>query len=215
MPHAGKDTTVKLTGTATAMANEACTELSPTVFQVTDAARRILDPAATFVVRVNTVVEPVANYTLDHLFGTITFVGSETGNTIDITGDFLPTHDVAEARTVSASFGRDMEDSTIIGNDAHAMTALLQTFSASLERLEFGLDDIDPGGGVLRTADLVRNGTPKLLEINLDGTTGYRAWFKAESEEPGFAQDNLVSSSLSVVGDLQNGADNVWGHGTF
>ncbi len=166
-------------------------------------------------VRVNTVIQDPATYSIDHLFGIITFDSSQTGQPVDITGDFLPVHDLAEVRSVSLSVGRDQEDSTTIGDDAHKMTALLQTASATFESLDDLRTDLDPGGGTLELATVLRDGTPKLFELNLDGSNGYRVWMKAENADFSAAPDSLATSSLGLVADLQNGADNVWGYGAF
>ncbi len=217
MPFAGKDATIKTGGTPTAMANEACTEITGTRFQVTDATRRIIDATAAIVVRVNTVVQDPSTYTVDHLFGFIDFNASQTGQTVDISADYIPTLDFAEVRSTSPTFGIDLEDSTTIGDDAHEVTALLQTFNASIETLEDGLTDLDPGGGTVRIADLLRNGTPFLYELGMDGTggVGYRAWAKGANLDPSAAFDALVQNTFAIEGDKQNGADNVWGYGTF
>lgn len=212
---AGKDTLIKKGGTPIAMSQEATTEITTVLFRITDADRRVLDPSISEVVRVNTSVQDPATYVIDHLLGTITFDSSQTGTTVDITSDYIPMHPELEARSISASFGRDLEDSTVIGDQSHKMTALLQNASIGLEKLSLAHVDLDPGGEVLRFVDMLRDGVPRVIELNLDGTNGYRAWMKAESDDPSFAPDALVTDSFNMIQDLQPGANRVWSYGVL
>lgn len=103
---------------------------------------------------------------------------------------------ITNIRTGSPSFGRDQEDVTVLGDDAHKVLALLRNSSWSLEWLWESATVQD----AIRAACLA--GTQIFLRILLDGTTnGYSGPVKVESVDPSFAQDTPVSESVSFAGD--------------
>lgn len=68
-----------LSGTSTSATDEATTSISATVYQVTSAARRVMDPAHTVKVYDNGVEVPAGDYSINYLFGKITFDSAPTG----------------------------------------------------------------------------------------------------------------------------------------
>ena len=68
MPRAGYTGTVKASGAAVVMTAEACTSLGSNRYQITNTAKRIVDPNTALVVLENGVASVLA-YTFDHLFG--------------------------------------------------------------------------------------------------------------------------------------------------
>ncbi len=212
----GHAVTIKAGITATAMVDEACTEVTGFLFQVTDAARRILDPRVAIVVESGGVPVDPSLYEVDELFGEITFTTNRTGETITLTGSFLPVFSIAEARSIDPTFTREQEDKTIIGDDARSMLALLETVTGTIESLDIGNTDIDTGGGTLTFGEVVRNGTPLILEYSPDGgTNGYRAWVKLESLNPTAAFDAIVTNSYSLQPSHLSPGAHVWGYGAL
>lgn len=108
MARAGKLGLLKVSGTPAAYSNEACTDLgTPGVrqyFQVTNAARRIIDPLVAPVVQKDIgagyVTAAVTEYTLNRLNGKITFLAQlAVPGTVRIsTGNYVPVSTVAEAK---------------------------------------------------------------------------------------------------------------------
>jgi len=195
MPSAGYNSTVKITGAPVAMAAEATTELvADTVFQITSAAKRIIDPDAALTVLVNAV--PVSSgFTVDYLFGKVTFSPAlGAADVVTLTGNYLPTSDLLEAKEASISMTRDLADSTVFKADPNrTRTALLKDASGSISVLRACLD------AVVGTTlfDLLGNGTRKVLEIVPgSGVQTFRAWVRFDSEEVKAAIEDLVSASI-------------------
>jgi len=220
MPHKGSVSTVKITGTPTAMVDEPTTELvADTVFQITNAAKRILDPDAAIVVEVNGA--PVAsNFVIDKLFGKVTFSPALAGgDTVAITGNYLPTLDVLECREFTVTNTRDLADSTVF-KPAPAFNrtkfALLKHASGSISSLRALLDDLDAGGGTVKLQELLASGTRKVLELAL-GDSGYvwRGWVLFPSQEVRAAFDDLVQATVPFETTLDDSAGGVLGNSLF
>jgi len=198
MPISGHDSTVKVSGTPTGMVAEATTEVTANVlFQITAAAKRIIDPDAALTVLVN--AAPVTTgFVVDYLFGTVTFDPPLTSDVVTLTGNYLPTLAVLDAREFSVVMSRLLADSTVFKTSPHrTRQALLKDASGSIGTLAALHDDLDPGGGSVKLIDLLADGTRKLLEV-VFGNSGYafRAWILFESEEVNGVRDDLVNSSL-------------------
>lgn len=200
MASAGYPAAVKLSGTPTAMVAEATTELvADTVFQVTAATRRILDPDAALTVLVNAI--PVAsNFVVDYLFGKVTFSPAlAPGDVVTLTGNFLPmTEDVLEAREASVSMKRTIGDVTVFhATDKHRKKlALLLDASGSIGTLRAHLDAFV---GTTLFA-LLTSGTRKVLEYApVPGAQVFRCWVRFDSEDVADAVEGLVEGSISWV----------------
>jgi hypothetical protein len=205
MPFAGYPSTVKVTGTPTAMVGEACTNLGGNVFQVTASAKRIIDPDAAIVVKDAGVPVPTTNYVLNKLFGKITF-SVPPGGAVTVDANYLPTLDVIECKEFSVSNARDLADSTVFKVSPHRThLALLKDASGSISHLKALLDDLDPGGGTVKLYDLMANGTRKVLELAF-GNSGYvwRGWVLFDSQEVAAAFDDLVNASLNWQATLDD-----------
>jgi len=109
MSLAGQKGKLQLTGTATAMTDEPMSDTgNGTLWTIDDDAKFLFDPAATFTVEVDsgTGFSTVAasSYTLRYLVGAVDFDSSQSGNTVRISGSYLPRHTVAEVTTSDHSF---------------------------------------------------------------------------------------------------------------
>lgn len=218
MPTPGYNSTVKVTGTPTAMVDEATTELvADTVFQITNAAKRIIDPDAAITVKVNGGAV-TTGFVLDKLFGKATFTPPLGGaDTVTISGNYLPTLDVLEAKEFSVQNKRDLVDSTVFKtNPNRTRFALLKDASGSINTLRALLDDLDPGGGVVTLQALMANGTRKVLELAF-GNSGYvwRGWVLFDSQEVAAAFDDLVTGNLNWQATLDDSAGGVLGNSAF
>ena len=217
MAKAGHPTTVRVTGTAVALASEPTTEVvADTVFQITDAAKRILDPSVPVVVQVDAdgggagayATVAASTYTVDHLFGRITFATplASAATVRILSGSYLPTLAVVGAREFTISASRTVLDRTEFGDDAKKKLAGLADLSGSIGSLDDLLSDVDPGAGSLKLVEMLSNATPKLIEIRPAASGDkFRAWVLFESEEVAGAVDDLITSTLTYTGAAVQG----------
>jgi hypothetical protein len=195
--------TIKLSGTPTTFTEEATTETTAnTVFQVTDATKRIWDPATAVVVEVDpdgvSGFDPAdpADYSLDYLFGKVTFSPALGASAVvRVSGKYLPMLSVAEPRGLSIDQVNTLHDVSTIGTAYRKKLAGLIDDTGSIDSLDTGSTDIDSGGGTVKTLELLRNSTPKLLEI-VFGSLIYRAWVTLSGLPVKAPFDGVVESTV-------------------
>ena len=107
--NAGRNAQVQLSGSGVSTTGEATTDVGGlhTVYQITNAAHQVLDPTATVTVKVNGSATGAA-YTLDRLYGRVTFASALLGtDVVTIDATYLPMAVVASCHdfdyTVSAT----------------------------------------------------------------------------------------------------------------
>lgn len=200
MANAAFSTTIKASKAASsALTGEACSG-SGTAWQVTDTAKRILDPATAVVVYDNGTPVASTGYTLNYLFGTITFGSSKTGP-ITLDGAYFSTVDVAEAYDFSLSFKAETPESTVFRTDSDSgyktRTPTLKDFTGEVKTYTSLQADLDSGGGEVKIASLLNSGTAVLIEVTFGGvsTEKFRGWALITSTD----------SSGNVPGLLENG----------
>lgn len=202
---AGNKTTLKVNGTATALTDEPTTEVSGTVFQITDASKRVLVPDSTFEVEVDAVAADSSTYTIDYLFGKITFDSTQTGSTVTISssgsGDhgYYPMAAWANGYSVTLTLARIELEKTVFGDDAVGRTPGTQDCNGSVEVYDHGLTDFT--GTTTNVEDILSGGQAILLEIDLDGTGTYllRAWVRIQADEVSVDVDALVEETVNLV----------------
>ena len=193
--------TVKVSGTAVVITGEACTGLGGGQWQVTSAARRILDPYTAIVVKDGVATVAATLYTVDILFGIITFVGYSPSGAITINAAYLPTTAVAEVKSFSLDMKADLADSTSFDSSgAKQKVATLSDFTASFDGYALPTLDLDAvAAGTQSLLSWLQGGTPKLLEVKLSSTHYWRGWGLLETE--GLKTDvgglNTFSTSMS------------------
>ena len=109
--NSGQRHTGEVSGTAVAMTAEACSLVSGTTYQVTNAAKRIIDPATAVTVKDAGTPIAAANVTIDYLFGLFT-PGQRPGWRVTVDASYLPTTTIAEAKSVDLNVAVDLVDST-------------------------------------------------------------------------------------------------------
>jgi len=203
---AGYPTTIKRGGAAVAITNEPCTRITPnTVYRITDAAKRVLDPAVAITVEVDAAGSGSwaagTGYTVDPYTGTVTF-GSDQGGSAVVrvsSASYVPLLTVARARAASIKRARTILDASVF-NPAGFKSFLygLLEVTGSLEVLDAGTDDLDSGAGTAKFIDEIEDGTQFLLEIDM-GAQGVksRLWASLESLDPSSTVDGLVSTQLA------------------
>lgn len=109
---AGYVATLKMTGTSTSMTSEACALVSGKTYQITNTAKRVIDPAVAVVVR-DGVTDVTANViSIDYLFGKVTFSAGYTvvGAITIFSGNYLPLATVASMKGFTLTQTADATD---------------------------------------------------------------------------------------------------------
>ena len=131
---AGHLALVKKAGTSTAMSGEAMSLVSGQVYEVTDSARRILDPEVAITVYDNAIAVAAADIeNIDYLFGRVTFdSGYSVTGPVTLDANFYPTVNIAAAKEWSASHTRDIAETTTFGDNAKGKKALLKDATGNI-----------------------------------------------------------------------------------
>ena len=201
-PVAGYNATVSLSGTSTAMTGEACTEVSYVadvgVHQITNAAKRILDPAVAVVVYIEGLEIGETGYALDYFTGRITFVEGAVseGDTVTVSANFIPVVQVAEARSATINAERDELDTSVLGTVEKSHILGKRGATVEMESLHLLSEDLDPGGGSTVLDAIFDNATPKLVQV-YNGAQYFRGWCLLPAAQQAIPADELVTSSLT------------------
>lgn len=222
---AGYSATVKVSGTSTAMTDEPCTIAGDGLTaQVTNTAKRIIDPAVAVTVKLNAAPLVLGtDYTLGDaffLFGTVTFTSAINPATDDVvvTANYLPTHAVLLARKYEVNATRaELEATNYDSSGVETYLAGKKGASGSIEILDIAETDLDGGAGSIVLATLMDAGTPKLLEVTPGGSsTMFRCWVIFTSKGMGGSVADLESTTLKWVQAAQAGTasgSGMAGHG--
>lgn len=194
---AGYNASIKVGGTATTITDEATTELSagpPQVFQITNAAKRVLDPATAVVIKDNTTADVTADFTIDFLTGTVT---SATGGytSVTISGKYIPLHTVAQCTVAAINASVADLDSSELGESFTKLECGKATAEVEISRLGAMSDVLD--GGSLTWQSLFDGRTFFLLEAVITSTRLFVGWGRLLGIPTELPQDGLVSHSLS------------------
>lgn len=201
MAVAGHGSTISIGGTSTPAAAEATTCLDPgtyTKYRVTLAARRFMDvEGASVVVKKNAVVQAVGLYTLNPLFGTITFLSPLlVGDAVTVDYNYVGVSPIAEVRSYGISLARTVLDKTSVDSGgAKKKLAGLRDASGTVAFLSL-IDATIAGTDLLAEWEA---GLPLLLEIVMSAAVGgtFRAYALIEAPSENAAVDGLVEGALS------------------
>lgn len=204
----GWKTVLKISGTSTAFLAAATTTLAADSAgrarrQITNTAQRILDPATAVVVKSAGVAVSAANvYSIDPLFGIVTFEVAYSPGTITVDGSYLPLVEITEGRSYSANFERTAIDTTtfdsaVLSSGGRRTSLGLRNVSGDFELIE-GLDpDLDVGAGSVVLNTLLDNATAKLIEITYQAGYYLRAWVIFPNIERSASPDELLTKRHS------------------
>jgi hypothetical protein len=200
-------------GTSTAFTNEPTTKLAAnTVYQLNTDARRLLDPAVPPTVEVDAdgaggggyVTAAAGTYTVDYLFGIITFLADQgAAALVRVSGSYLPVVDLLGVHNVTVNQSRDVLDDTTLNNSTGQRSKKLGLgdLSGSLETFELLSVDNDPGAGTQKLQDYWDNGTPFLLEYQpAPAAKRFRGWVLLESTEEGGNVADLINNTVNFTG---------------
>lgn len=203
MPVAGYTGTVKASGVAVAMVGEAMTLLTATKFQITNAAKRIVDPSVAILIYANAILQPATAYSFNYLFGIVTFFAPPAAP-VTIDGSYLPVATIAESKGFTISLTQEMLDRTSFdsGGAVRKLAGLLDA-SFNLSRVS-AFDDIDPvTGGLQSVESRFDAGTVYVIEFGIGGVDLLRAWVVTENLELGSEVDGLVTEEVAFQSSPQ------------
>jgi hypothetical protein len=181
-----------------------------TVFQITSAAKRILDPSVAVVVNVDAdgagggspAVAAADTYTVDYLFGKITFASAlAAAATVTVTGAYLTPVDVAEAKQIDLELEAEMLDASTFtaSSDGYKRRAAgLKSAGISISTLNPLMRDLDGGAGSLVLKTLLTSGTPFLVEERLGASGEYfRGWFLLDTSSENLDPNKLHEATVT------------------
>jgi hypothetical protein len=195
-PSAGYNASIKVGGTATTITDEATTELDegpPQVFQITNTAKRVLDPATAVVIKDETTADVTSDFTIDFNTGTVT---SATGGYVSVTisGKYIPLHTVAQCTVATINASVAELDSSELGEAFTKLECGKGTAEVEITRLGAMSDVLD--GGSLTWQSLFDGRTLLLLQAAYS-TRLFISWGRLLGIPSELPQDGLVTHSLS------------------
>lgn len=180
----GYNVSMKKPGTPTTTTAEACTEVSAEVYQITNAAHRVLSYLDALTVFDNAVDKTAQVESIDYLSGTITFLGTyvPTGP-VTLTGKYIPLVAVAKANGFTLS-----QTCAVIDDSTYADAQTnggFKTQNPGLNTVTLEVDGIFEITNSWQTLMLTRGIV--YIEIDLDvtnaGKTVARGFFKINSQD--------------------------------
>ncbi|MDP2275284.1 MAG: hypothetical protein Q8K32_31350 [Archangium sp.] len=198
-------------GTSTAFVLEPTTKLTAnTRYQLNTDLKRLIDPAVAVVVEVDAdgaggggyVVANPSTYTVNYLFGIITFLADQGAPAlVRVSGSYLPVIDLLGVTSWEFTCMRTVLDNTTLPAAGGWRTKQLglKDVTGSLEVNELITIDHDPGAGTLILQNSHENGTPFLFERSVGGRR-FRAWMLLESTAMDGGIDGLVNNNVNFTG---------------
>lgn len=174
---AGYAATLKQQGTPVVMTAEAMSLVSGKTYQVTAAAKRVIDYFSTVTVLDNAVDHTADVVSIDYLFGKVTFAAAYTPTgPITITGKYVPMSTIAKGRSFNLNMTAAELDKTVY--ESAQANGGWRTFDYGLRTVSMdmsGIFDVTNGA-----ATALRARTPLVIECSPDGTanTLFRGYFK-------------------------------------
>lgn len=201
---------LQITGTSTAITDEPCTTtgVDPSkVSQITDTAKRILDPAIAVSVKDGAgAAVSAANYTVNYMFGKINHsaIVDSTGPGVRVTGQYLPLLTVANCRVIALQQGRKPLNISVFDDAITAERYLmgLRSLNGSFEIIDSPYVDLDSGGGIVELFDILKQATDKVLTFRLGGAGGdeLRCWVKLVGLDDSAGVEDLYKRRFNFVG---------------
>ena len=213
MPSAGFQVQVKVSGAAVATTGEATTSLGGGQYQITNAAKRILDPAVAVVVRDAGTPVGATLWSVDRLFGVVTFSGYTPSGAVTVDASYIPVAAIGEATAVSLKTMVDLVDVSVFETGAHKKQAALTDFEGSIDRLAIPLDDLDAVTDGTQSIDSwMKAGTPRLLDVLFVSGGRFRGWVLFGGYDVKGEVAGVVTVTVNFSGASQGaGASFGWG----
>lgn len=200
MAIAGYRAVVKLSGDSTAMVAEATTlSGGNTIAQITNTARRILNPAVAVTLKDNGVTQAANTYTLNFLYGKASKTAGSFTGPVTIDASYLAMHSVAEGTSLSINCSREQLETSVFGTTDKSYLMGLKSAEGSIESLALLSTDLDPGAGEIIIEDLFDDDVAKLLEVTLDPDLPkyWRGWVRFHGLNTEATVEDLVKSTVN------------------
>jgi len=193
--------TLKKPGTSTVMTADAMTLVSGKTYQITNAAKRIINRAVAVSVLDNAIVHTADVLSIDYLFGKVTFKAAYTPTTpITITGQYFPTIDLAKATSYTLTqTGRPIRTTNF---PAAAANSGYNTFIPGLRQVAIELPAVFDAADNWDATLAAR--AEMIIEVNPDGVgKSYgRGFFRLVTDRQagnvGELEEETLSFQLSV-----------------
>ncbi len=193
-------------GTTVVMTDEPMTRRSGTqVCFTTDPVKNAWDPRTVLVIEDNGVVVDPSNYVVDHLMGRVTFDDAYTiTGPVTVTGAYVPQLSIASARAGTFNASRVSIDKSKLKQAFNDREAGRGDCTGTIESLEDGGTDHDPGAGTRTFEDLVIQGEITLFQYKSrpDSARVARAWALFESADITSELDEPTTASIGWSGAL-------------
>ena len=196
----GSLTTVKIGGASTAMTAEATTDDgSHKEYQITNAAKRALDPGVAVTVKKNTVAVSAADYSVIYPLGKIVFPSALlVTDVVTVDGSFRALTTVAEANSAEMSADPGSADVTVFGDTGPRKIVTLPSCSVRLDHLHLLTDELTTG---LTLASLLDEAAV-FLEVNFGDASRLSGWFRLKARQAA-SVEAAVSGSIDAEGVVQ------------
>lgn len=197
MARAGFQCAIRRGGVPTTMTAEACTTTGSPTFQVTDPARRCIDPASPWHVTVGgATLAYTAISSFDFLFGEFT-TSAPLAGAPTLTATFIPMSNsdlITEVKSHSLSESSELLDSTVYTSTSPFRRRIYGLADASLS-----IDMLVNTTDMARLATLMSSGGNAFVEINTGFSPLFRAIGKITSIERSATVDGLVEATVEWV----------------
>lgn len=205
-------------GTSTAFTAQACANVTGNTYRVSNAARRLLDPAVARVWKDGgSAIAAAGIVSEDLLFGTVTLAAPPSGS-VTLDASYVPKAAVADVTSLDVEEKLDLFDRTSMDAGGHrTFLPTLSSATGSVTLLDNLLTDLDPGGAVASWDSIRAGRLPALIEFDPDanGTYVFRAWALLDDTKRGAptsgAMTGVVAFSSSDRGSAKVVASSGWG----
>jgi len=222
MASAGYNSKLEWTGDAVSFSTEAMSDTgNGTLWRIDDSSKEIFDPSASFTIEVDTgggfsTVSP-STYQIKYLQGAVEFDTDQTGNSVQISGDYLPTYDTTWTTAVTYNRTYEEVDSWTLTDVSERRLSGLADMEATLTHIDTSDDPIDGSGGSEDTVFDLFEETDRPLVVTFipeyDSETstvnGYihRSFCKLMNHGSSNSPDGRVETELTLMGDKQDAVD--------
>ena len=201
------NTTIKTGGTPASYSNEACAKVTAnTVYRVSTAAKRVIDPDTSLTVQVDAsgggswVTANPSTYTVDYFTGTITF-GSDQGSSALVrisSGKYIPLHSIAHGMGFGLDIKTDELDITEYGDSWRRFLMGMTRGDLTIDVVSSATDVLD--GGSLTLQSILEGRAAAFVEYQPGGQGRFfRFWAKLKEINREAPVDGLIKSTVSAV----------------
>jgi hypothetical protein len=199
MASAGYLASVYVTGVSTGLtggAGEPTTDVSggaKTSWQITDAAKQIVDPGTAIVIFDNNTGAAYAHaFTMDYLSGTVTLAVAAGAAGIKIQGNYLPKRQILNAYSMDVSLSRNLADTSLFGAEFVKRTPTIGDISGSMACYDAATTYTD-----VKLSSVTLAGTPKVVDMQWGGANYVRFFALFESTEISATPDGVQELTAS------------------